>query len=407
MSEFPVGKIREDFPVLSREVYGKPLIYFDNGATTQKPVQVIEVINQFHREHNASIHRSVNFLSDTITASYEEARVTTQRFLNATKPSEIIFTSGATASINLVAFSFGETYIHPGDEVILSTLEHHSNIVPWQMMCERKGASIKVIPISDQGELDLEAFAQLFNKRTRIVAVTHVSNVLGTINPVEEIVKISHSNGVPVLIDGAQAIPHGPVDVQKIDCDFYAFSGHKVYGPTGTGVLYGKEKWLETLPPWQGGGDMIDRVTFDKTTYNELPLKFEAGTTNFIGIIGLAAALEYLKSISIKEIESSEKHIVTYASNALQQIDGLKLFGPTGHKAPVFSFILNQIHPYDTGVIIDKLGIAVRTGTHCAMPLMDRLGVDGTVRASLCFYNTTEEIDRLVEALDVFNTMLS
>ena len=399
MTDFPIEQIRKDFPILGQMVYGKPLAYLDNGATTQKPLRVIEATNKIHREQNASIHRSVNFLSDQMTTLYEEARITVQKFIGAPKSSQIIFTSGATGSINLVAFSVGEGMLKPGDEIILSTMEHHSNIVPWQMACERKGASLKIIPVTDEGELDMEAYKNLFSDRTRIVSVTHVSNVLGTINPVKEIVRIAHSHGVPVLIDGAQAVQHEPVNVVDLDCDFYVFSGHKIYGPTGIGVLYGKEDLLEKLPPYQGGGDMIDQVTFEKTTYNQLPFKFEAGTTNFIGAIGLAESLKYINSIGLDKIQSYEHELRDYAALKLSAIPQIKIYGTSADKAAVFSFILNNVHPYDTGLIIDKYGIAVRTGTHCAMPLMQRFGIHGTVRASFCFYNTTDEVDRLCEAL--------
>ncbi len=400
MTDFPILKIRSDFPILSQMVYGKPVAYLDNGATTQKPIRMIEAIDKIHREQNASIHRSVNFLSDKMTSLYEEARTTVQNFIGAPKTSQIIFTSGATGSINLVAFSFGESILKAGDEIILSTMEHHSNIVPWQMACERKGASLKIIPVTDIGELDIEAYKNLFSDRTRIVAVTHVSNVLGTINPVKEIVQIAHSHGVPILLDGAQAVQHEPVNVADLDCDFYAFSGHKIYGPTGIGVLYGKEEWLERLPPYQGGGDMIDQVTFEKTTYNVLPFKFEAGTTNFIGAIGMAESMNYLSSIGLENIQRYEQQLRDYAIQKLGAIPQLRMYGTSEHKAAVFSFILNNVHPYDTGLIIDKYGVAVRTGTHCAMPLMQRFGIHGTVRASFCFYNTMEEVDRLCDALN-------
>lgn len=403
MSDFPIEQIRKDFPILDQIVYGKPLAYLDNGATTQKPLRMIEAINKIHREQNASIHRSVNFLSENMTTLYEEARTTVQKFIGAPKSSQIIFTSGATGSINLVAFSVGESMLKAGDEIILSTMEHHSNIVPWQMACERKGAILKIIPVTDEGELDMEAYGNLFSDRTRMVSVTHVSNVLGTINPVKEIVRIAHSHGVQVLLDGAQAVQHEPVNVVDLDCDFYVFSGHKIYGPTGIGVLYGKEELLEKLPPYQGGGDMIDQVTFEKTTYNQLPFKFEAGTTNFIGAIGLAESLNYLSSIGLDKIQRYEQELRDYATLKLSAIPQLKMYGTSADKAAVFSFILSNVHPYDTGLIIDKMGVAVRTGTHCAMPLMQRFGIHGTVRASFCFYNTTDEVDRLCDAL---NTVL-
>jgi len=407
MNDFPIEQVRKDFPILNQQVYGKSLAYFDNGATTQKPLRMIEAVNKVYREQNASIHRSVNFLSEKMTEAYEEARTIVQKFIGARKSSEVIFTSGATGSINLVAFSFGEAALEPGDEIILSTMEHHSNIVPWQMVCERKGAHLRIIPITDEGELDMDGFRNLFTSRTRIVAVTHVSNVLGTINPVKEIVQIAHNHGVPVLLDGAQAIQHEPVDVIDLDCDFYVFSGHKIYGPTGIGVLYGKEEWLDRLPPYQGGGDMIDRVTFEKTTYHELPFKFEAGTTNYIGAIGLAESIRYIESLGIAKISAYEKELRDYANLKLSGIQQLRMYGTSPGKAAIFSFILDGIHPYDTGMIIDKFGIAVRTGTHCAMPLMQRLGIEGTLRASLCFYNTTDEIDRLCEALNTVIDLLA
>lgn len=407
MDTFPVQTLRNDFPILQKQVYGKPLVYFDNGATTQKPVCVIETINRLHREQNSAIHRSVNLLSDKMTQAYEEARKTVQAFIGASKPSEIVFTAGTTASINTIAFSFSEAFLDPGDEVLVSTMEHHSNIVPWQMACDRKGAHLRVIPITGEGTIDLTEYEACLSAKTRIVAVVHVSNALGTVNPVKEMVRIAHERNIPVLVDGAQAVQHTAVDVTDMDCDFYAFSGHKIYGPTGIGVLYGKEEWLDRLPPYQGGGDMIDRVTFEKTTYNELPFKFEAGTTNFIGAVGLAEALNYLTGIGMEKISVYEGYLRDYATNVLTGFPGLKLYGTAPGKAAIFSFILNQVHPFDTGMILDKFGIAVRTGTHCAMPLMQRYGIEGTVRASLCFYNTTEEIDRLAEGLQMVNDLLA
>jgi cysteine desulfurase/selenocysteine lyase len=407
MNTFPVDRIREDFPILHQQVYGKDLVYFDNGATTQKPVRVIETINRLHREQNASIHRSVNFLSEKMTQAYEEARETIRAFMGASKSSEIIFTSGATASINAIAFSFGESVLKPGDEVLISAMEHHSNIVPWQMTCQRHAANLRVIPITDSGEIDMETYKLSFTEKTRIVAITHVSNTLGTINPVKEMIRIAHGHKVPVLVDGAQAIQHEKVNVTELDCDFYVFSGHKIYGPTGIGILYGKESWLNRLPPWQGGGDMIDQVTFEKTTYNDLPFKFEAGTTNFIGAVGLAEAVRYLDAIGLDTIRAYETGLRDYANQVLGSFPGIRIYGTAKEKVAIFSFILNQIHPFDTGMILDKLGIAVRTGTHCTMPLMKRFGIEGTVRASLCFYNTTEEIDRLVAGLQTVTDFLS
>lgn len=396
---FDIAKIRDSFPILSQKVYGRPLIYLDNGATTQKPLCVIEKLNEVFKEYNANIHRGVHYLSDKTSEEYENARKIIQQFIGASSEKEIIFTSGATASSNCVAFSFGERFVGRGDEIIVTQLEHHANIVPWQMLCERKGAKLKVIPIDDHGQLILEEYYNLLSQKTRIVAVTQTSNVCGIIPPLKEIIAAAHSNNIPVLIDGAQGIQHGKVNMTDIDCDFYLFSGHKVYGPTGIGVLYGKEHWLEEMPPYQGGGDMVDRVSFEKTTYNELPFKFEAGTTNYPAAIALATALLYLKEIGLDEISEYEKQLTEYATKKLANIDKLKIFGDSSHKAPIISFLLEGIHQYDTGMILDKLGIAVRTGNHCAQPLMDRFGIEGTVRASACFYNTFEEIDILAEGL--------
>lgn len=390
---------RSDFPILSREVYGRPLVYFDNGATTQKPTCVLQTIERFYKEINANIHRGVHKLSDESTREYENAREVVRRFLNARKTSEIIFTSGTTASINLVAFSFGEVFVHQGDEVLVTEMEHHSNIVPWQLLCERKGATLKVLPFNDNGELMLDKLPELITPKTRIIAVTHVSNTLGTVNPIAEIVRIAHSQNIPVLVDGAQGVKHGKIDVQQLDADFYAFSGHKIYGPTGIGVLYGKEEWLDRMVPWQGGGDMIATVSFKKTTFNELPFKFEAGTANYIGAAGLGTALDYYMSIGPEVATAYEDELLKYATNKLKEIDGLTIYGNAPEKAAIISFLLNGIHPYDTGMILDKMGIAVRTGNHCTQPVIDHYGIDGTVRASLAFYNTFDEIDRLAEAL--------
>lgn len=405
MSDFPINKIRQDFPILRQQVHGKPLIYFDNGATSQKPESVIRRMESLYRMENASIHRSVTYLSDQMTQAYEQARDTVRDFIHATHSREVIFTSGATGSINLVASSFAQQFIQPGDEVVISIMEHHSNLVPWQMVRDRYGAVLKVVPITRQGELDMEAYRNSLTDRTRIVAITHVSNALGTVNPVHEIVSIAHERGIPVLLDGAQAIQHGSVDVQEIDCDFYVFSGHKVFGPTGIGVLYGKEHWLEQMPPWQGGGDMIEKVTIEKTTYNELPLKFEAGTTHYAGAIGLAEALNYLQSIGLDRIQEYEQSLLMYGEKKLQAIENMNQFSQASSRIAIFSFLLNGIHPYDTGIVLDKFGIAVRTGTHCTQPLMDHLGIEGTIRASLCFYNTTQELDALAEGLAMVNTM--
>lgn len=390
---------RSDFPILSREVYGRPLVYFDNGATTQKPLCVLQTIERFYREINANIHRGVHKLSEESTREYENAREVVRKFINARKTSEIIFTSGTTASINLVAYSFGEVFVRQGDEVLVTEMEHHSNIVPWQLLCERKGATLKVLPFDSNGELMLNKLPELLTPKTRIVAVTQVSNTLGTVNPIAEIVRIAHSQNIPVLVDGAQGVKHGKIDVQQLDADFYAFSGHKIYGPTGIGVLYGKEEWLERMVPWQGGGDMIATVSFAKTTFNELPFKFEAGTANYIGAAGLATALNYYTSIGPDIATAYEDELLKYATTKLKEIDGLTIYGNAPEKAAIISFLLNGIHPYDTGMILDKMGIAVRTGNHCTQPVIDHFGIDGTVRASLAFYNTFEEIDRLVEAL--------
>lgn len=400
-----VTKIRNDFPILNQEIYGNPLVYFDNGATTQKPRIVIDTVNELHLKHNSNVHRGIHYLSDKITDMYELARKRVQNYLNAQHSHEIIFTGGVTDSINTVAFSFGEACIKENDEIIVSEMEHHSNIVPWQMMCERKKAKLKVIPFNDKGELLLDEYKKLINPKTKLVAIVHVSNSLGTINPVKEITAIAHKSNVPVLIDGAQAIQHGNVDVQDIDCDFYAFSGHKIYGPTGIGVLYAKERWLNEMPPYRGGGDMIDRVRFEHTTYNDLPFKFEAGTPNYIGAIGLGVALDYLTGIGLDKIQNYEKKLLGYATTKLTSLDGLKLYGAAENKVCIFSFLLDNVHPYDTGMILDKMGIAVRVGHHCTQPLWDHYKIEGSARASLVFYNTMEEIDSLYEALKKIQEM--
>lgn len=402
-----IAEIRADFPILNKKIYGKPLVYFDNGATTQKPQCVLDAVNEVYESYNGNIHRGVHFLSDMSSEAYETAREKVRSFINAGKREEIVFTSGTTGSINGIAFSFGERYIKPGDEIILSHLEHHANIVPWQMMCERKGAVLRVIPINDNGEIILEEYYKLLSSRTRLVSVTQASNALGTVLPVKEIIDAAHSENVPVLIDGAQGIQHGIVDVKTMDSDFYVFSGHKIYGPAGIGVLYGKEKWLSELDPFQGGGDMVDKVTFEKTTYNELPFKFEAGTMNYPAAIGLARALDYVLNIGRENIASREKELLSYATGRLSEIKGLKIYGTSGKKISTISFHLADIHQYDTGMILDKMGIAVRTGTHCAQPVMDRYGIDGTVRASLCFYNTKEEIDALADGIEKVKTMFA
>ena len=395
-----IKKIRADFPILSREVYGKPLIYFDNGATTQKPRCVVDAIVDEYYSVNANVHRGVHFLSQQATELHEGSRETVRRFINARTSAEVIFTRGTTEAINLLAFSFGEEFMKEGDEVIISTMEHHSNIVPWQLLAARKGISIKVIPMNDRGELLLDEYEKLFSDRTRIVSIAHISNVLGTINPVKEMIATAHAHGVPVLVDGAQSIPHIQVDVQDLDVDFFAFSGHKVYGPTGVGVLYGKEEWLDKLPPYQGGGEMIQSVSFEKTTFNELPFKFEAGTPDYIGTTGLAKALDYVSAIGLAQIAAHEHELTTYAMQRLGEIEGMRFLGEAAHKSSVISFLVGNIHPFDMGTLLDRLGIAVRTGHHCAEPLMRRLGIEGTVRASFAMYNTKEEIDALVAGVD-------
>jgi cysteine desulfurase/selenocysteine lyase len=400
-----IAEIRADFPILGRKVYNKPLVYFDNGATTQKPQCVIDALSSVYTDYNSNIHRGIHFLSDFSSEAYENAREKVRSFINAPEKEEVIFTSGTTGSINGIAFSFGERYIKPGDEVIISHLEHHANIVPWQMMCERKGAVLRVIPINEAGEIILEDYYKLLSPKTRIVSVAQASNALGTVLPVKEIIRAAHEMNIPVLIDGAQSIQHGIVDVQDLDCDFYVFSGHKIYGPNGIGVLYGKGKWLSELPPFQGGGDMVDKVTFEKTTYNELPFRFEAGTMNYTGAIGLAAALDYVEDIGRENIAHREKELLSYATESLSGIEGLKIYGTSERKISTISFLLDEIHYYDTGMILDKMGIAVRTGTHCAQPLMARYGIDGTVRASICFYNTTEEIDALAAGIEKVKSM--
>jgi cysteine desulfurase / selenocysteine lyase len=405
MSSFDPNKIRKDFPILSQKVYNKPLVYFDNGATTQKPQQVIDIVNKYHSELNSSIHRGVHFLSDLATNAYEKARITIKEFIHAEKSSEIIFTSGTTGSINLTAFSFGEQFVHDGDEIIITEMEHHANIVPWQMLCERKNAVLKIIPFNDAGELHVEKLNELLTNKTKLVSVSHVSNALGTINPIKQIIDLAHKNNTPVMIDAAQSIQHIPINVKELDCDFLVFSGHKIYGPTGIGILYGKEKWLEKMPPYQGGGDMVDIVTFAKTTYNELPFKFEAGTTNFIGAIALGSALKYISNLSLDKIGDYENDLLLYATDKLAKTGGIKIYGQAPHKASIISFLIDGVHMLDAGMIFDKMGIAVRTGTHCAQPVMQHYGIEGTLRVSLAFYNTKEEIDYLCEAVQRVKTM--
>lgn len=396
---YEVDRIRDDFPILSRTVYGKPLVYLDNGATTQKPRSVVEAITEEYYSVNANVHRGVHFLSQRATELHEASRETVRRFINARSTNEIVFTRGTTESINLLAYSYGEVCLKAGDEVLLSTMEHHSNIVPWQLLQARKGIVLKVIPMNDRGELLLDAYRELFTERTRLVCVAHVSNVLGTVNPVKEMIRTAHSHGVPVLVDGAQSIPHMPVDVQELDADFYVFSGHKVYGPTGVGVLYGKEDWLDRLPPYQGGGEMIQHVSFERTTFNELPFKFEAGTPDYIGTTALARALDYVTALGMDRIAAHEHDLTTYAMERLRQVPGMRIFGEAAEKGSVISFLVGDIHHFDMGTLLDRLGIAVRTGHHCAQPLMQRLGIEGTVRASFGLYNTRQEVDALVDGV--------
>lgn len=402
---YEVDRIRDDFPILSRTVYGKPLVYLDNGATTQKPRAVIEAITEEYYSVNANVHRGVHFLSQRATELHEASRETVRRFINARSTNEIVFTRGTTESINLLAYSYGEACLKAGDEVILSTMEHHSNIVPWQLLQARKGIVLKVIPMNDRGELLLDAYRELFTERTRLVCVAHVSNVLGTVNPVKEMIRTAHSHGVPVLVDGAQSIPHMPVDVQDLDADFYVFSGHKVYGPTGVGVLYGKEDWLDRLPPYQGGGEMIQHVSFERTTFNELPFKFEAGTPDYIGTTALARALDYVTALGMDRIAAHEHDLTTYAMERLRQVPGMRIFGEAAEKGSVISFLVGDIHHFDMGTLLDRLGIAVRTGHHCAQPLMQRLGIEGTVRASFGLYNTRQEVDALVAGVERVSRM--
>jgi cysteine desulfurase/selenocysteine lyase len=403
---FDVRRIREDFPILKEKVHGKPLVYLDNAATSQKPEKVIEAIRRFYVHDCANIHRGVHLLSERATLAYEDARRRTQRFLNASDQREIVFVRGATEGINLVAQTYGRQHLKAGDEVLITGMEHHSNIVPWQMLCEEKGGFLRVVPINDRGELMLEEFPKLLNDRTRLVAVAHVSNALGTINPVRQIVEMAHARGVPVLVDGAQAVPHMKVDVQELDCDFYTFSSHKVFGPTGIGALYGKLDLLEAMPPFQGGGDMIASVTFEKTIYNVVPYKFEAGTPNIADVYGLDAALAYVNRIGLANIASYEHALLSYATEAIQQIPGVQIIGTAREKAGVISFVVDGIHAHDVGTILDHEGIAVRTGHHCAQPVMDRFGVPATVRASLAFYNTKWEINSLAAGIQRVKAVL-
>ena len=396
---YDVNEIRKDFPILSRTVYNKPLVYLDNAATTQKPLWVLDAMRDEYLNANANVHRGVHYLSQQATDLHESARETVRRFINAGSTTEIIFTRGTTESINLVASSFTDAFMQPGDEVIVSVMEHHSNIVPWQLQAAKHGITIKVIPMDDRGDLILDGIDDLFTERTKIVSIAHVSNVLGTVNPVDEIIRIAHSHDVPVLVDGAQSAPHFKVDVRSMDCDFFVFSGHKMYGPTGIGVLYGKEEWLERLPPYQGGGEMIESVSFEKTVFERLPFKFEAGTPDYIATHGLAKAIEYMERIGLDNISAHERELTTYCMEQLGTVDGIRLFGQSANKDAVVSFLVGDIHHLDMGTLLDRLGIAVRTGHHCAQPLMDRLGILGTVRASFALYNTKEEVDALVDGV--------
>ncbi len=396
---FDVEKLRSDFPLLQTSMNGKPIAFLDSAASSQKPARVIEAMDTYYREKHANVHRGVYQLSQEATTAYENARELVRDFINAPSAREVIFVRGCTEGINLVASSFGRRFLDEGSEVLISAMEHHSNIVPWQMACEDRGAKLKVIPINDDGELMMAEFERLLTDKVKIVALTHVSNTLGTINPVREIIEKAHAKNIPVLIDGAQAVPHMQVDVQELDVDFYAFSGHKVYGPTGIGVLYGKEEWLNALPPYQGGGEMIETVTFEKTTYNELPHKFEAGTPDIAGAIGLGAAIEYVRSVGYEGIHAHEMELLHYAARQLQEVEGIRFIGTAREKASVISFLVEGIHPYDLGTILDKLGVAVRTGHHCTQPLIERYCIPGTVRASLAFYNNKTDIDRLVEGV--------
>jgi cysteine desulfurase/selenocysteine lyase len=404
---FNVEKIREDFPILQTTVHGRPLVYLDNGATAQKPLAVINSMVDYYKGYNSNVHRGVHYLSQKATDAHEAAREGVRAFINAEKSREVIFTRGTTESINIVAHSFGKAFVNAGDEIIITAMEHHSNIVPWQMLCEERGAILRVIPINADGELILEEYDKLLNERTKLVTVVHVSNTLGTVNPVKEIIAKAHAVGAAVLIDGAQSIQHMAVDVQDLDADFFVFSGHKLFGPTGIGVLYGKEQYLNAMPPYQGGGSMIKQVTLEKTTYNELPFKFEAGTPHVEGIIGLGAAIDYINAIGIANVAAYEHELVAYAVEQLSKIEGLRFIGNAKERVSVLSFLVGDIHPYDIGVILDKLGIAVRTGHHCCQPIMDIFSIPGTVRASFAFYNTKAEVDALVAGLLKAKTMLS
>ena len=405
--QFDVHKVREDFPILKQLAYGKPLVYLDNAATSQKPRVVIDALMRYYTADNSNIHRGVHLLSERATHQYEETREKVRQFINAAEKREIIFVRGTTEAINLVAHSYGRANVNAGDEILITALEHHSNIVPWQILCSEKGARLRVVPISDEGEVSLDEFAGLINERTKFVSIAHVSNALGTINPVREMIDLAHRTNIPVMIDGAQAAPHTLIDVQELDCDFYAFSGHKVYGPTGIGVLYGKAGVLNAMPPYQGGGDMIASVSFDKTTYNSLPYKFEAGTPNIAGTIGLGAAIDYVSEIGLDSIAAYEHELLQYGTDALSKVPGLRLIGTAKKKAGVLSFVLEGVHPHDIGTILDREGVAIRTGHHCAMPVMERFGVPATARASLALYNTREEIDVLVSGIHKVKEMFA
>lgn len=401
-----IANIRAQFPILSETIYGKPLVYLDNGATTEKPQCVLDVVNDIYMHKNANIHRGVHHLSNVCTDLFEQARKKVAKHINALSDAEIIFTRGTTEAINLLAFSFGETYCREGDEIVITTMEHHANIVPWQMLCERKRMKLRVAPIFDNGELDVDGMYELMNERTRLVCVAHVSNVMGTVNPVEKIVSKAHSLGIPVLVDAAQSMPHKAIDVQKIDCDFLAFSGHKMYAPNGSGALYGKAKWLNEMVPYHGGGEMIEKVTFEKTTYNQLPFKFEAGTPDYVSAIALGRAVDFMDEIGMINIENHEAEIVKYTIDQLSAIPGVRFIGEARDHSSAVSFLLGNVHPYDTGMILDKMGIAVRTGHHCAQPLMDRFGISGTVRASFGVYTSKEDIDALVKGVDRVRMMM-
>lgn len=405
MSNYDIHKIRADFPICERKVYNKPLVYLDNAATTQKPQVVIDAIVKYYSEDNANIHRGVHYLSQISTAAFENTRENIREYIHASKTSEVIFTKGTTDAINLVATAFGRKFIRKGDEIIISALEHHSNLVPWQVLCEEKKATLKIVPVDEKGEFQFGTFEKMLNTKTKLVAVAHVSNALGTVNPIKEIINKAHEQNIPVMIDGAQGIPHFKVDVQELDCDFYCFSGHKFYAPMGVGVLYGKEEILVEMDPYQLGGEMVDQVGFDKTSFNELPFKFEAGTPNVEAVLGLNAALNYVKEIGIEKIAAYEAELLSYATEKLLEIEGVRIIGTAENKASVLSFLIGEIHPYDAGMIIDKLGVAVRTGHHCAQPILDQFKIPGTIRASFAMYNTKEEIDILLAAVKQVKVM--